>query len=259
MRSINEPEAAVGDQASTANVTGNGNSTEYAYSALRQDIISGRMSPGSRVNQVHVARRLNISRGPLREAVSRLQQEGLIDTVANHQARVAPLTVPDLEQLYAARIVLETLSLRISLPQLSADVDLPELERLIAAMDSHAQADDHESWDAEHLKFHRLLLSRAGDRLVQETDRLREHAERYRRVYSARPHAHAQAGRDHLELLQACGDGLVMLAVERLAHHQARTALGVAALLDPMHSPDVVREAVLAVTGKASRLPTTRR
>src|SRR5438034_4316596 len=94
-------------------------STEVVHDRLRRAILRGEFDPRVPISQVQLAARLGVSRTPLREALRMLQREGLIDSEPNRRVRVAELSVVDLEQLYAARIVIEALATRIAVPTLA--------------------------------------------------------------------------------------------------------------------------------------------
>ena len=175
-----------------------------------------------------------------------LQREGLIDSEPNRRVRVAQLTVPDLEQLYAARIVIESLGVRVAVPALTAE-DLAEMGRLLAEM---AEVDrELETWDVWHRAFHDLLKSRYGERLSRTAQDLFDYTERYRHVYLTGPQALATVEEDHQAIYAACQAGDAVAASVHLARHTARAALTCIALAEPEHDPAPVREALRMVTG----------
>src|SRR5919198_5195360 len=89
-------------------------STELVHERLRDGILRGEFDPRVPISQVQLAARLGVSRTPLREALRMLQREGLIDSEPNRRVRVAELSLADLEQLYASRVVIEALAVRLS-------------------------------------------------------------------------------------------------------------------------------------------------
>src|SRR5260370_24706881 len=101
-------------------------SREVVHERLRNAILRGELDPTVPLSQVQLAARLGVSRTPLREALRMLQREGLIDSEPNRQVRVAQLSVADLEQLYASRVLLEALAVRLTVPAYTPD-DLAEL------------------------------------------------------------------------------------------------------------------------------------
>lgn len=223
-------------------------STVVIHRELREAILRGTIPAGTGLSQVQLARRFGVSRGPVREALRMLQREGLIEAEVNQRARVAAFSVEDLEQLYAVRVVVEALGIRVSVPHLT-DADFAEIERCLAAMDRLAGG-DIERWERPHRRFHQLLVSHAGARTVELIDELHDHAERYRRVHAARdPGALAQAAEAHREIVAACRAGDERRAATLLASHLAGTALGVLAIVAPEHETAVVHAAVTQVSG----------
>ncbi len=149
--------------------------------------LRGEFDSDSPISQVQLAARLGVSWTPLREALRMLQREGLIDSEPNRRVRVAQLTVADLEELYAARIVIESLGARLAVPILTAG-DLAEMRRMLTQM-TDVKDHDLEAWDVWHRAFHDLLKSRYGDRLSRTAHDLFDYTERYRHVHLTEPHA----------------------------------------------------------------------
>lgn len=187
-----------------------------------------------------------------------LQREGLIDSEPNRRVRVAQLTVADLEQLYAARIVIESLGARLAVPLLTVG-DMTDMRRMLIQM-TEVKDHDLESWDVWHRAFHDLLKSRYGDRLSRTAHDLFDYTERYRHVYLTEPHALVTVEQDHRAIYESCQAGDALAASVHLARHTARAALTVIALAEPEHDPVPVREALRMVTGsseEAARVTST--
>jgi DNA-binding GntR family transcriptional regulator len=219
---------------------------ERARRTLRAWILSGDLPPGQPVSQVQLARRLGVSRGPLREALRLLQREGLVHHEHNLRARVADVSVPDLDQLYAMRISLESLAVAISVPLLKA-ADLAQLDELLGAMNAFAQAGEVDAWEEPHREFHAMLVRLAGERFSRECAGLSDHSERYRRVYIARERHLWETGiREHQAIASAAKAGDVDRAAAATAAHLARTAVVVIGTMDPGYEPTAVRRALRA-------------
>jgi GntR family transcriptional regulator, rspAB operon transcriptional repressor len=223
-------------------------STEIVYSRLRDGILRGDFDPEAPISQVRLAAELGVSRTPLREALRMLQRDGLIDSEPNRRVRIAPLTVTELEQLYAGRILVECLTARLAVAALSAD-DLAEMRRLLAEMAAPAEQANFDAWDLRHRAFHGLLKKPTGDRLTLLASDLFDHTERYRRVYLAEPRSWAAAEQDHAAIYAACQAGDAARAGALVARHLGRTALVVIAMAAPEHDPVPVREALRMVGG----------
>jgi DNA-binding GntR family transcriptional regulator len=222
----------------------NWENAEAVHDELRAAILRNELPAGMILNQVHVAERLGVSRTPLREAFRMLQREGLIEGESNKRMRVAALSLEGLEDLYAMRILLEGLAIRLTVPHQSNEA-LSELKDLLKEMEKLAQMEDYEAWETPHRKFHAGLVQAVGDRHRREIVRLSEHAERYRRAYTTEaPRAWAKGVKEHKAILDACVDRDPTLAAERLARHYSSVMLGLLGMLAPEHEPVAVRTAM---------------
>jgi DNA-binding GntR family transcriptional regulator len=215
------------------------------HDELREAILRGDLRAGAVLSQLRLAEDFGVSRGPVREALRLLQREGLVEAELNRRVRIADFSVDDLEELYAMRIVNEALAVRATVPRLTAQ-QLQELHKALEEMDAAAGVDVR-AWEEPHRRFHRGLVTHAGQRLVTFVEQLSDHAERYRRVYIAGdPRAWSVGAADHREIYEAAerrdADGASDAAVQ----HLARTALTVLANLAPTHDPSLVRGAMRA-------------
>jgi DNA-binding GntR family transcriptional regulator len=108
-------------------------SAERTLDTLREDILRGALPAGARLGEVELAERLGVSRTPVREALSRLAAEGLVELVPNRGARVASWTVDELEGVFALRSLLEPQLTALAVPHAAA-ADLDALDDLAARM-----------------------------------------------------------------------------------------------------------------------------
>jgi DNA-binding GntR family transcriptional regulator len=104
-------------------------SAERALAALREQILGGEVPPGARLGEVELAERLGVSRTPVREALSRLAAEGLVEITPNRGARVATWTVAELEGVFDLRSSLEPQLTAHAVPR-ATEADLDELDLL---------------------------------------------------------------------------------------------------------------------------------
>src|SRR6266705_6546481 len=179
-------------------------STELAYLQLRRAIVRCDIPSGVQLSQRELSQLTGVGRTPLREALRMLQREGLVEAEPNHRVRVAGFSFPDLEQLYAMRISLEALAIRLTVPCLQT-AELDRLEGLLTQMDELSTAEAYERWEVLHRAFHLGLIAHAGPRIVKMAAQLSDHGERYRRFYSTQtPHAFERGMREHQSILDAC-------------------------------------------------------
>jgi DNA-binding GntR family transcriptional regulator len=108
-------------------------SAERALATLRDLIMGGELAPGARLGEVEIADRLGVSRTPVREALSRLAAEGLVETAPNRGARVVTWTVAELEGVFDLRAVLEPQLTAHAVPN-AAPADVDELDALARRM-----------------------------------------------------------------------------------------------------------------------------
>jgi DNA-binding GntR family transcriptional regulator len=230
---------------------------EAIHHELRRRILHNELAAGERINQAVVARDLQVSRGPVREALRLLQREGLVAHLHQHQMRVSAVSVLELDQLYAMRISLEAFAVAITVPLLSPD-DLTGLDTALDDMKESASTGDIDHWEAIHGRFHAQLTSRAGDRIARELSDLSEHCTRYRRLYiQGQPRALAQAAEEHVGIVEAAKAGAASLAASRLGLHLGKTALTVVAIVDPGYDPATVRAAIHWVGARSVTPPSS--
>src|ERR1700733_10276393 len=105
----------------------------HVHAYLRECILDGTLPPGTKLSQVSLAAQLGISRTPLREVLRMLQEEGLVEIEPNQRTRVAGLDPQELDDVYASRILLETLALSMTIGHFGT-ASRKEAKRLLTAM-----------------------------------------------------------------------------------------------------------------------------
>jgi len=132
----------------------------HVVKMLSAGILSGKYKPGDRLNESQIARELDISRIPVREALSQLQEQGLVQNRERRGMFVANIGPEEVLQISSLRIILETEALRLAKTRITPQT-LEQLEKLMAQMDS---------WNgtlleaaALDLEFHRTLWKAAGN------------------------------------------------------------------------------------------------
>ena len=220
---------------------------EYAYEQLRNAITEGRLEPGAQLSQVALSRELGISRTPLREAVRRLQQEGLLRGRANERLRVPTVELSEFDTLCAIRIVNESLAIRLTVPQLG-DEEVDRIDALRLRMEEGKDSSDEPWWDETHREFHLALLGGATGRIRATLDRAYDFAEVFRAQFAwwGPPIREGlPAGlRGHREIMDAVRARDAQQAAEAVAQHHARGALGVMHANDPLFSGVATRNAL---------------
>lgn len=200
--------------------------SESAFLEMRGDILAGRLLPGQRLQFNELSARYLTSVGVLREALSRLVEQGLVISEPQQGFHVVPVSPDDLRDLTAARVEIETMTLRRALEA----GDLAWESRLVAAhhilfgtpqLDPDDPRRVSESWSSAHAMFHEVLLEACPIRRLREIARsLRDASELYRRWSR---HLGSELDRDipgeHHGLLDAAIRRDVETATELLTRH----------------------------------------
>jgi len=134
-----------------------------AVHALREAILDGRLGAGARLRQTDLADQLRISRTPIREALVRLQHEGLVQLLPGGGVRVTALNLDEAVELYDLREVLDGLAARLAAGSADA-ATLARLERSLGRMAQCLEGRDPSQWFRAHVAFHEEILKGAGNR-----------------------------------------------------------------------------------------------
>jgi DNA-binding GntR family transcriptional regulator len=138
---------------------------EQTYQVLRTNIFSGKLAPNERLVETQLAERLQVSRTPIREAIRKLQQEGLVTADANGGMRVATLLIEDVVQLYDCRIALEQLSVAGACDRASVS-EIEQLEQYVISAEKLAQSKSAKPTKLLELdyQFHLLIAESSGNK-----------------------------------------------------------------------------------------------
>lgn len=231
----------------------NGYKDDSVYQVVREQILKGELEPGLRISSVKLADALGVSRTPLREAFRLLERDGLVSGERNRMLHVADVSLDDLDELYALRIVNESAAVVQTVPRLTSE-DIAELEDLLRDMDGSAQRQDMRGCRDVHRELHRKLCSGAGPRTTRIIEDLRDHSDRYIRLYgSHEARAWAVGMTEHERIVESCRERDAQGAAARLARHLAHTALSIFAVVSPESQPWRIHEATRQSTQPASQ------
>lgn len=136
------------------------------YEALRDAILAGRLAGGERLVEAEIARQMTISRGPVREAIRKLEQDGLVQYQPRRGAVVVTLTAAEVRDAYYLRAHLEAYAIRLATERATVR-DFAALEGLIDRMHECAEREDRAMLLAADVEFHARLCELSGSKLVQ--------------------------------------------------------------------------------------------
>jgi DNA-binding GntR family transcriptional regulator len=133
--------------------------------AIRRGILEGDLLPGAQVNQAQIAEQLGVSRGPVREALGQLEEEGLIKNVPYKGTFVTEITGDYISELYGLRHAIETFAVRQAVQHATPE-DLAELRALLSQMRTTAELDDMALMGTLDIQFHYQICRSAHNSLL---------------------------------------------------------------------------------------------
>jgi DNA-binding GntR family transcriptional regulator len=139
-------------------------STDFAYRALKARILDSEFAPGSFLLESDAAEQLGLSRTPVREALVRLQQDGLVEIVPRHGVRISALSPADMREIYDVLTSLEPTAAELLARRRPSAEEVGELVRACGAMEAALAAGDLGAWAAADEAFHLDLARGCGNR-----------------------------------------------------------------------------------------------
>lgn len=209
-----------------------GTSVEDLYVTLRERIVSGHYAPGMRLSQQAIAAELNVSRTPVREALNRLETEGLVVSNANRGMEVAPASLDVVEEAYSIRLLVEPPTMQVVVDTATKE-DLREMAEALAVMETPGI--ETQAYQEAHLAFHQVLLDRYPRSIANLTKGLHTKIYRHQRVYLQRPAALTDFNHVDRAFLAALRAGDSDLARQLLEFHLVDAAIGSILDIDAEH------------------------
>ncbi len=180
---------------------------EMVFSKLEEEILSGELTRGEALGEIALSKRLGVSRTPVRGALHRLAEEGLVEILPNRGASVLGINIDDLVDIYNIRERLEGLASALAAKRATHD----EIRRLTEAVEL---ADFYISKnDTEHIKeldtvFHSIIYSASGSRFLSRTlSELHRKIKSYRKRSLSVPGRLEKTAEEHREILEAIKRG----------------------------------------------------
>ena len=176
---------------------------DEASQRLREAILNGRIAGGARLRQTALAERLGISRTPIREALVRLREEGLVELLPRGGVRVAPLDPEEAVELYDLREVLDGLAARLAAGRRDAG-GLARLERGLRRMATSIEREDPTQWFRSHVNFHEEIMRAAANRhLARLSGVVHLSIRQFHPMLLQTPRRLADANREHRQIFEA--------------------------------------------------------
>lgn len=199
-----------------------GTLAEHVFRRIQSAIVRGEIAPGSKISEPELARTYGISRGPLREAIHRLEGQRLVVRVPHVGARVVSLDHAELIELYEIRESLEGMACRLAAQRMSK----AEIDELRAVLDTHERDEAFQAGLGYYQQegdfdFHYRIIQGCGNRTLSQMlcGELYQLVRMYRIQFSSTPNRPRQAFAEHHRILDAIADGDGELAELLMRRH----------------------------------------
>ena len=176
---------------------------DVVFNTLRQAILTGELKPGERLMEIHLANKLGVSRTPIREAIRKLELEGLVTMIPRRGAEVAQITGKSLQDVLEVRRSLDALCAELACERIS-DEEIAALEAACKEFEEATYTKDARVIAAADVALHDIIIKATNNnRLVQLVNNLAEQMYRYRFEYIKDYSMHGRLVEEHRVIFEA--------------------------------------------------------
>jgi len=206
---------------------------EQAYSVLRHRILDNVYAPGHQALERPLAEELGISRTPVREALIRLANEGLVEVIPRHGMRVLPVSPVDMVEIYYVLAALEAAAGELIAKRHPTAAQLAPLTDATQQMIKALKVSNLDAWAAADKRFHHGLLELAGNKTLTETATALNDRMHRARMFTLRLRpTPTKSAQEHMAMLDRMGAGDVRGAGEACRAHLDRVCVEFMAIFD---------------------------
>ena len=193
------------------------NLTALAYNSIREYILDGHLDENSRLTEEFLAARLGISKSPIREALTRLESEGLIRIEPRRGAYLRTFSLKSTEELYEVREALESHAMRTA--KITPAI-LEKLKRTMAEMNTHLANDDEARYIEEDIRFHSILAQASENSTLCA---ILENVQNQIRLFRRKTYdlSSSRAPNDHAAIVRELEKGDLLAAERAMRQHIA--------------------------------------
>ena len=176
---------------------------QIVFERLHHEILLNRLKPGDPLRQEEITERLGVSRTPVREAIQRLQSEGLVTFVPRKGAVVSSIPHKRIEEIYDIRGRLEAFAAGLAVAHVT-ESQQEQLKKLVFEMEQLDPVADLEKALEKNREFHYIIYSASGNQtLVEMIEQLWRHIQRLRSFYLLTPNGYRDSTAEHRKILDA--------------------------------------------------------
>lgn len=180
---------------------------DVVFNTLRRAILTGELKPGERLMEIHLANRLGVSRTPIREAIRKLELEGLVTMIPRRGAEVAQITEKSLQDVLEVRRALDALCAELACDRITAE-GKASLKRACDHFEEVTRTGDAVAIAEADVELHDIIVQATGNqRLVQLINNLSEQMYRYRFEYIKDESGHENLISEHRMIYESIMNG----------------------------------------------------
>ena len=192
---------------------------DVVFNTLRQAILRGELKPGERLMEIQLANKLGVSRTPIREAIRKLELEGLVLMIPRKGAEVAEITEKSLRDVLEVRRALEELSVQLACEKITKE-EIRELERVAKEFQQVVKSSDITEIAEVDVRFHDIIYTATDNqKLIQLLNNLREQMYRHRVEYLKRDGVFPQLIAEHEAIVRHIENNEKEKATEVMCRH----------------------------------------
>jgi DNA-binding GntR family transcriptional regulator len=212
-----------------------------AYNKLKNEIAENRMSPGNPMLEQEIAEYLGMSRTPVREALLRLEAEGLVEVVPRRGVKILPVSKDDMKEIYEIFLSLEPIAAAgLANRKDLTKKDFKELEKATDDMEKALAQNDLDAWAQADYRFHTKIIEMHGNkRLINILDMLRNQTHRVRLLTRNFRNKPTKSVEEHREILQFIYNGDSENALKSFRKHRERTVKEIMGILEKLQLQNV--------------------
>lgn len=200
---------------------------DVVFNTLRQAILRGELKPGERLMEIQLANKLGVSRTPIREAIRKLELEGLVLMIPRKGAEVAEITEKSLKDVLEIRRALEELAVRLACEKITKE-ELKELKKAGDEFKKVLKSQDITEVAEADVRFHDVIyMATDNPKLIQLLNNFREQMYRFRVEYLKKAEVRPQLLAEHDEIIKYITEGNKEEASRVVTRHIENQALTV--------------------------------
>lgn len=213
---------------------------DRAYDGIKKRILDNEYYPGYQALEQEIASELGVSRTPVREALIRLQHEGLVELIPRRGMRVVPVVASDMQEIYEVLTSLESMAAELLARQKPDALRLEPMKSATRDMEAAIEKDDLEAWAAADERFHRCLIDLCGNgRLATMANTVRDQGHRARMVTLRLREKPVASIDEHQQLVEAIERGDWRTARDVHYAHRKRASEELTGILEKYRLPNL--------------------